>query len=328
MTLEELYRLLRSGHVQTQGIVDTLREPLVVLDRGFTVITANPGFYRTFNTEREQTIGRSLFELGDGQWDIPDLRKLLADVVPRAAAVVGYKVEHDFPQLGPRTMLISARQLLHPDDNSTQMLVVFEDVTARQKADAAKDMLVAETRHRMKNLMAMLRAVARQTEVQGRSAEDYRDTFMGRFEAVLSAQEVISASSEGFDLGTLVEKALQPVAQGRAHIGVSPAIELTQYQVQPMAMILHELTTNAVKYGALSNDSGLVQIGWNIEKQDGADHLLLDWREEGGPAVASPNRRGFGTKLIDYSARAEGGGAELDFDPKGLRIRITLPLGT
>lgn len=83
MTLEELYRLLRAGHVQTQGIFDTLHEALVVLDKSFVVLSANPAFYRAFDTDLDSTVGRSLFELGDGQWDIPELRGLLLDVVPK-----------------------------------------------------------------------------------------------------------------------------------------------------------------------------------------------------------------------------------------------------
>lgn len=88
MTLDELYRLLRTGHVQTQGIVDTLQAPLVVLDKTFCIVTANPAFYQTFDTDRESTVGVSLFDLGNGQWNIHDLRNLLAEVVPKAAAIV------------------------------------------------------------------------------------------------------------------------------------------------------------------------------------------------------------------------------------------------
>jgi PAS domain-containing protein len=105
--------------VQTQGIVDTLQEPLVVLDRSMVVVAANPAFYKAFGAERERTIGQSLFDLGDGQWDITDLRKLLADVLPKAAAIIGYQVDHDFPNIGPRSMIVTARQLSHPDHNST-----------------------------------------------------------------------------------------------------------------------------------------------------------------------------------------------------------------
>lgn len=327
MTLEELYRVLRSSHVQSQGIVDTLQEPLVVLDKSMAVINANPSFYHQFDTDRESTLGQSLFELGNGQWDIPELRRLLSEVVPKAAAIVGYRVEHSFPDLGPRTMLVSARTLSHPDNNSTQMLVVFSDVTEQQKADTARDMLVAETRHRMKNLMAMLRAVAHQTEAKGRTGEEYRDIFMGRFAAVLTAQEFINFDDSGAGLEDIVSKSLEPLAGRRAVVDKGPKIRLSQYQVTPLTMILHELATNAMKYGALSNDTGLVHVSWSTEQRDGQNYLQVNWREEGGPAVTPPARRGFGTELIEFSAKADGGNAVIDFQPAGLHVQLNLLAG-
>ncbi len=234
VTLEELYRLLRSSHVQAQGIVNTLQEPLVVLDRACTVVNANPAFFRTFQTERDSTLGECLFDLGNGQWDIPELRELLADVVPKAAAIIGYEVTHDFPQIGRRTMLVTARRIFHPDETSNQMLVVFEDVTARRKSDADKDVLLAETRHRMKNLLAILRAVANHTEAEGRSAEEYREIFLGRFEAVINAQTFIADGTA--DLAGLIEQMLQPIAGTRAELAAGPSVRLAQHQVLPISM--------------------------------------------------------------------------------------------
>jgi len=122
MHLEDLYRLLRSEHVQAQGIVDTLEEPILVLDQGGCVLTGTRGFYETFGVGRDDTVGRSLFALGDGQWDIPELRRLVGEIIPKAAAIIGYEVTAEFPTIGRRTMLVSARRLVHPDNNSTSIL--------------------------------------------------------------------------------------------------------------------------------------------------------------------------------------------------------------
>lgn len=189
MTLEDLYRMLRSGHVQAQGVVDTLDLPIVVLDQDFRVAAANPAFIETFGVERDETIGQRLFALGNGQWDIPDLRTLLADVVPKAAAVIDYKVVHDFPGIGRRTVLVGARRLAHPGSHGKEILVTFEDVTERGRVEAEKDVLLAETRHRMHNLMAVVRALAGQTRTAGRTGEEYRDVFLGRLEALARAQD-------------------------------------------------------------------------------------------------------------------------------------------
>ena len=160
MHLEDLYRLLRSEHVQAQGIVDTLNEPLLVLDQNACVLSANRGFYETFRASRDDTVGRSLFLLGNGQWDIPELRRLVGEIVPRTAVVAEYEVSADFPTIGQRTMLVSARRLVHPDNNSTSMLILFEDATEQRRRDAQKDFILAETRHRMKNLLGIVRALA------------------------------------------------------------------------------------------------------------------------------------------------------------------------
>jgi PAS domain-containing protein len=114
LDLDDLYRLLRTTHVQAQAVVDTVREPLLVLDRELTVLSASRSFYETFGVGRDETLGRHLYELGDGQWDIPDLRHLLEAVIPRSAAVEGYEVEHDFPGLGRRAVLLHARRLSAP----------------------------------------------------------------------------------------------------------------------------------------------------------------------------------------------------------------------
>jgi PAS domain S-box-containing protein len=197
MNLEDLYRLLRSSHFQAQGIIDTLEVPLLVLDQTGCVVNGSRAFFEKFSLGRDDTIGRSLFELNTHQWDVAELRRLLQDVIPRSMAIIGFELTAEFPSIGRRTMLVSARRLTHPDNNSTSILMVFEDVTERRREDTQNDILLGETRHRMKNLLALVRALATQTEVEGRSGEEYRDAFLGRFEAVLRAEESSLAGHSG-----------------------------------------------------------------------------------------------------------------------------------
>jgi nitrogen-specific signal transduction histidine kinase len=180
MNLEDIYRLLRSEHVQAQGIVDTVQNPLLVLDQDCCVLNASRSFFETFKVNRDETIGQSLFKLGNGQWDIPALRLLLRDVVPKSVVVEGYEVEHDFPVLGRRRMILSARKLFHPDNNSTTLLLSMEDATTRLQKEEERELLLGELRHRVKNLLGVVLALARQTEAAGRTGEEYRDAFLGR----------------------------------------------------------------------------------------------------------------------------------------------------
>jgi len=141
MNVEDLYRLLRTGHVQAQAIVDTVPDPMLVLDENLCVLTASRSFFQTFKVDRYETIGQPVYELGNGQWDIPDLRLLLSRVIPRSAAVINFEVEHDFPDLGRRTMLLTARALFHSDNTSRSLLLSIVDVTESHRREAAKDML-------------------------------------------------------------------------------------------------------------------------------------------------------------------------------------------
>jgi PAS domain-containing protein len=142
--LEDLYRLMRNGHVQAQGIIDTAPDPVLVLDRDLVVETASRAFFQTFKVGRDEAIGRHLYELGDGQWDIPELRILLEDVIPKSTAVLDYEVEHDFPGIGRRRMLLSARRLFHPDNTSRTLLLSIVDATERLDRERDKDLLVGE----------------------------------------------------------------------------------------------------------------------------------------------------------------------------------------
>ncbi|WP_315859741.1 PAS domain-containing protein [Pseudorhizobium xiangyangii] len=166
MVLEDLYRLLRSGHVQAQGVVDTIALPVVVLDQSFCVATANNAFLESFKVGRDDVVGESFFGLGDGQWDIPELRNLVASVIPKAAAVIGFEVQHNFPVVGQRTYLIDMQRLVHPDHSSSNILISFDDVTERQRQAAETESIISETRHRMQNLSAVVRALAMKTETR------------------------------------------------------------------------------------------------------------------------------------------------------------------
>jgi two-component sensor histidine kinase len=205
------------------------------------------------------------------------------------------------------------------------MLLVFEDVTARRQADLAKDMLLAETHHRMKNLMAVVRALASQTQAKDRTGEQYKEAFMGRFKAVADAQDLLSLNVAETELAAIVGKSLEHVASPRAALSPGPSVKIPAARVLPLTMILHELTTNALKYGALSVPEGIVRASWNTERHDDQARVVLDWREEGGPVASPPSRKGFGTRMIEFSAREMGGEVAVEFAPAGLHVRLTLP---
>ncbi|MDP9592088.1 UNVERIFIED_ORG: two-component sensor histidine kinase [Shinella zoogloeoides] len=325
MTLEDLYRLMRTGHVQAQGVVDTMTQPVVVLDRSLSVLTANNAFIKTFLVERDDVIGENFFDLGNGQWDIPELRDLIRSVIPKSAAVIGFEVQHDFPSIGQRTFLVDARRLVHPDDNSSQTLVAFEDVTERARRDQEKDFIIAETRHRIRNLSSVLRILAMQTPTQGVTAEQYRDSFLGRLDVTMRAQEIAAYGKET-SLQTLIEQAVGETGAGRLKT-TGPAVTVDSAKVVTLSMIFHELATNAAKYGALSVADGNIHVEWSLKPgPKDRNYLTCEWREIGGPKVAPPTRSGYGTKLIERTAAHLRGTSELTYGSDGLTATIKIPM--
>ncbi|WP_363246158.1 HWE histidine kinase domain-containing protein [Mesorhizobium sp.] len=328
VNLEDLYRILRTGHVQAQGIVDTVPVPLLVLDSALCIQSANRAFFRTFKVERYETIGKHIYELGDGQWDIPELRRLLTEVIPKTTAVIDYKVEHDFPGIGQRTMLVTARTVFSPDDVSTTMLLSFADATERTRREAEFEVLFGELRHRMKNLLGLVRALANQTKAEGVSGEEYRDAFLGRLTAIIDANEQGFIGGGDGSLEAPVVRTLEPfaVSSDAVEIDRGPPVYLNAKQLMSLGLALHELATNALKYGALSKAGGQVHVRWVIEQGD--DRLLrLTWSESGGPGVTPPVSTGYGTQLIQYAVAYDlGGKVEPSYATTGLNVEMAIPL--
>ncbi|OWW05067.1 histidine kinase [Rhizobium sp. R72] len=325
MLLEDLYRLLRAGHVQAQGIVDTMTQPVIVLDQGMCVSTANHAFLKTFRVERDDIIGESFFTLGNGQWDIDELRRLIELVIPKAAAVIGFEVRHNFPMIGKRTILVDARRLAHPDDNSMSILVIFEDVTEQRRHEAEHDFILSEMRHRMKNLFSVVRVLARATPAEGRTGVDYRDSFLARLEVTLRAQE-IAATVDTADLDELIRQSVGEHAAERLHCE-GPSVEINPSKVVSMSMIFHELATNAAKYGALTVPDGSLSVEWSVESGPrNRPYVKCVWREENGPPVTPPRHKGYGTELIEGTTAHIGGNVELNYAAQGLTAIFRFPI--
>ena len=328
MNVEDLYRLLRTGHVQAQGIVDTVSDPMLVLDESLQVQSASRSFFDTFKVDRYETIGKYLYELGSGQWDIPDLRNLLTAVIPRSTAIINYQVEADFPQIGRRTMLLTARTLFHPDNSSHSLLLVIVDATERVRRDFAKDMLFGELRHRMKNLLSVAQSLARHTATQGRTAAEFRDDFLGRFSALVEAQDLAFSEHDQTGLEELMRRIFAPYAMKAEAVALEggPPVELAPRHILSLSLVLHELATNAAKYGALSAQGGQVRVGWRLE--DANATLRIVWTERGGPRVRAPSKTGYGTQLIQFATTYSlGGSVEQNYAPEGLEAEIVVPLG-
>ena len=200
--------------------------------------------------------------------------------------------------------------------------------TTIARGEMLQDLLVEELNHRVKNTLAILQSIAAQTFRSASRSE--REKFEGRLRALAEAHNLLSTEKwQGSDLQDVIGRVLQPYLLNnpdRVRM-FGPKVPLAPRLAVVLSMILHEIATNATKYGALSNDSGTVTLDWEIVEEDARRKLRLIWSEAGGPQVTAPVQRGFGSRLIERSARDQlGGEATVDFLPRGVVYTVTVGL--
>jgi light-regulated signal transduction histidine kinase (bacteriophytochrome) len=198
----------------------------------------------------------------------------------------------------------------------------------RQAGEAERELLMAELAHRVKNLLANIQALVQQTKRGRTSLEEYVVALEGRIHAMAHAHDLLAASRwEGATLRSLVEEEVAPFSDAEAgNITLAgEEVRLTPRAALPISLLIHELVTNAAKYGALTNRNGHVDITWGMDPE--RRRLELDWRERGGPPAVAPKRRGFGTRLIERTLIGLHGSARLSFEPEGLTCAVAIPAG-
>ena len=198
------------------------------------------------------------------------------------------------------------------------------DITARKRAEERQDMLIAEFDHRVKNILARVAVVAMYTRQGSRSMDEFIQTLDGRIQSMATAHSLLSQSRwTGAGLADLVRHQLGPYTTEENTTVEGPNVMLTAAGTQAVAMVLHELVTNAAKYGALSSPSGRVSVQW--QAPDGT--LSVAWRETGGPPVAASGpQTGYGTSLIrDLIPHELGGKVDLVMAPEGVCCTIVIP---
>ena len=272
-----------------EAIVDAARFPLVVLTPELRLKSANAAFYDTFQVRPDETEGRPLAQLGNRQWDIPELHRLLTRVLPERAEFVDFEIEHDFERIGQRTMLLHARPL----DGAELILLGMVDLTERKRVERERELLSRELSHRVKNILAVVQALAMQTD-GSRSVDEFRHTFVGRLSAMTRAQSLLlDAQWRSADLGELVGQALQPYRVDHPEVieVEGEPVALMANQGLGLSLILHELATNAAKYGALSQQEGRVHVSWRVDEANPGRRVRLTWQESDGPPVEPRARK-------------------------------------
>jgi chemotaxis protein methyltransferase CheR len=285
---------IEDAQTLAQAIVNTIHEPLLVLDAQLRVLAASRSFYETFKVDPEQTHGCLLYALGDGQWDIPALRLLLETIIPEKTAMNDFEVDHDFPGLGRRIMLLNARKVLYETSPNTTILLAFTDITARRAIEQEKEdllerseelvrqkqVLLQEMEHRVANSLQIIASILL-LKARAVTSEETRGHLRDAHQRVMSVAAVQSHlhASEGIDqieVGAYLTKLCESLAASM--IGedqpttlkvIADSGRLTSAQAVSIGLIVTELAINAFKYAFPTDKAGAqILVTYESAKSD------------------------------------------------------------
>jgi PAS domain S-box-containing protein len=314
---EARYRALYDDNPSMYFTVDTSGEVLSVNEFGARRLGCTPA----------QLVGRSVLELVHED-DREGARQHLAMCAENPGTVTTTelrKVHRDGSIMWVREV---GRAVRDSAERRTVLLLVCEDITERKRAEEQQSLLVAELDHRVKNVLAGVAVVAMRTGERSGSTRDFIETLNHRLQSMAEAHALLSRNRwQGVSLAELVDQELAPFVAAGNTVVEGPHVELTAAATQAMAMVLHELATNAAKYGALSTPQGRVSVRWEWRSIGRVPAgLKLEWHEQGGPVVTIPARAGYGTSVIgDLIPYELGGAVELKFAPDGVRCIVIIP---
>ena len=256
-----------------QAIVNTIIEPFVVLDDGFRVLAASRSFYDTFKVSPEQTQGRLLYDLGNGQWDIPALRVLLETIIPERTAMDGFEVEHDFPGVGHRAMLLNARKVVYDNSDTHTILLAFLDITERsvierERAELLarteellhqKQVLLQEMQHRVANSLQIIASILllKARAVTSEETRHHLQDAHRRVMSVAAVQEHLHATDgiDQIEVSAYLTTLCGSIATSMIGEGRPIAIEvladnslIDSARAVSVGLIVTELLINSIKY--------------------------------------------------------------------------------
>lgn len=323
----EADRALRASRLQFRwlaSIVESSNDAIISQDIDGIITSWNKGAEQIFGSLAEEVIGKPITVL------LPPERLHEEDLILQ-------RIQHgdgvdNFETIGRRKdgSLIDLSLTVSPVRNTNGKVVgasrIARDITERKRSEAQIAALAREAEHRTKNLLANVRAMVQLS--QANTPADLKQAIEGRFEALANVQSLFAQSRwRGAELGHLIRQELLPYSRDeekRTQID-GPTVMLKPDLAQTIAVVLHELATNAAKYGALSAARGRVRVEWR-RAEDGR-RLVLRWTETGGPLVTPPTRKGFGTDVIETMIRSnDGGEIQMNWRAEGLACEIVLPV--
>jgi PAS domain S-box-containing protein len=328
---------LEAAEARYRAIFDQTAMGVARLAQDGEILEANDSFCAILRRDREALLGRRLVSMVHET----DMAQALADGAALwSGDLETYSADRRFdgpaegPDPGEILWLHLTVSLVRPADQPPHMLIILSDIGVRKQAESAQQrhqsqqrLLVNELNHRVKNTLATVQSIAAQTLRNEPDPVVAFEKFEARLLGLSRVHDILTRESwHGADLRDVAERALRPFDEAGARVSLDgPPVRLQPGGALTMALILHELATNALKYGALSAAGGRVTLGWTYDPQTRV--LEGAWTETGGPPVIRPTRKGFGSRLIERSLRGElKGAATMDYHPEGLRCALSARL--
>ncbi|APO68521.1 protein-glutamate methyltransferase CheR-type protein [Rhizobium gallicum] len=309
------------------AVVESSDDAIVSITPDGTITSWNGGAERLFGYEFDEITGKSIMTLVPP--DRHDEEMDILDRIRRGEHIQHYETRRRCKDGSLVWVSLTISPLCDAGGKIIGASKIARDMTERRRADEHRKTLMDELNHRVKNTMAVIQSIASQTLGQASTLEEARAAFGSRLINLATAHDVLTRESwQSANLIDIVSDTVKPLAGGKDRFRIEgPVIRLSPSAALAVAMALHELGTNAAKYGALSNENGQVVIAWKIEGRDTGRRLILHWQERGGPTVAKPERKGFGSRLIERALAAElGGEVRVDYEFSGLECTIIAPL--
>lgn len=321
-------------------VVETIREGLLVLEPDLTIRFANRSFCQTFAVAPEDTVGQKLYELGNGQWDIPKLRTALETIISGRKTIEAFEVDQFFPSIGRRVMILNARKVHRPGNKIQQVLLAIEDVTERVRLEREHaiaheriGMLMQELTHRVKNnlqlIASMVMIEARiHKSGEGKAALErvsHRIDALGQLYSKLSKSDMVEAVDAATYLDGLCRDLVASVQkEGETSVVLKTDIEselIPTDQAIPMGLIVNELVTNALKYAFPSQTKGTVMV--TLKRVPGA--LRLTVADDGKGIDIARADSGLGGRLVEGFVQQLGGQIERESGSQGTTVNLVLP---
>jgi PAS domain S-box-containing protein len=319
----------------TKSIVDTIRDPLVVLENNMTIVTASKAFLTIFGITQAEAHGRRVSELGQHQWDVPALRHLMEKVLPENKPIENFEIEDNFPGLGRRVFNLNARKISQPGNHSHRILLVFEDITDRKQRERDAQTLTNEISHRIKNnLQIVVGLIAYEIKWAVAASVPGLKAMQARIGAIADLYDLLSHSSRGG--AVTVDAYLQEIAKSMsaALLGVLSGIKISVNAVPieidpdravPFGLLVNELATNAIKHAFPTGKGNVTlsveKIGEEIELTVADDGIGIKDKV----AAKLPEKRG--SDYVAIFVRQLGGTiTETSSEENGTVIKVRLPL--